>query len=66
MKCRCCNNRITIDPVSNDFVNILTIKHGIETGVELTIDDAERLVAKIQSEIQRIKEHNRSEIIENC
>lgn len=56
MKCRCCNNRIFVDPVSNEFVNICTMKNGVETGVELSIEDAEKLVASIMSEIRRIRE----------
>lgn len=58
MKCKCCHNIIFLDPVSDDSINISTVKysHAIETGVELTIEDAEKLVAEIQSEIQRIKE----------
>lgn len=57
MKCRCCNNRIAVDPVSDKFVNIFTIKNGkYETGIELSIEDAERLVYSIMSEIIRIRE----------
>ena len=48
MKCKCCENRIWVEPTFNSgTVQIMAKKGTVETGIELSLDDARKFAQDI-------------------
>ena len=54
MKCTCCENRIWVEPTTRLEIEIFTKKGDIETGICMSVEDAQYLIEDIQAEIERV------------
>lgn len=56
MKCKCCDNKIWIEEINSDTVEIFTRKGDTYTGVVLTREDAIELATDILKKMMTIDE----------